>query len=153
MVLYLNCLLSYSTPLWYEGQFRVTDGKGRKYFPPYSNVVQYQLFPTPLVGKCMLLPHSLFRCLVHIQFSSLLVQEANPLHSPELDTALLPSAARIPQPHSAGSGCTTTQQTGVKLLTAHNPAPPQTLSLNLSHIIKSTILMSQMLSLGYLSKV
>lgn len=67
----------------------------------------------------MFLPHSLFHCLVHTQFSSILVQEANLLHSQELDTALLPSAAHIPQPHSVGSGCTTIKQTGVKLLTAH----------------------------------
>lgn len=90
----------------------------------------------------MFLPHSLFHCLVHIQFSSLLVQEANPLHSQELDTALLPSAARIPRPHSAGSGCTTIQHTGVKLPTAHKYNPPsQPLSLNLSHITKSSVLM------------
>lgn len=76
----------------------------------------------------MFLPHSLFRCLVHIQFSSLLVQEANPLHSQEWDTALLPSAAHTPRPHSAGSGCTATQKTGVKLLTVHThkqQKPPQ----------------------------
>lgn len=71
----------------------------------------------------MFLPHSPFRCLVHIQFSSLRVQEANLLHSQELDTALLPSAAHIPRPHSAGNGCTTIQQTGVKLLTAHTKTP------------------------------
>lgn len=144
-MLYLNCW--FSIPLWYEGQFRVTDGKGKNHFPPYSNHHTMQ-FPTTLVGKCMFLPHSLFHCLVHTQFSSLLVQEANLLHSRELDTALLPSAARIPQLHSAGSGCTTIKQTGVKLLTAHKKAS-QTLGLNPSHVIKSTGLMSHMLNLGY----
>ncbi len=38
--------------------------------------------------------HSLFHCLVHIQFSSLLVQVADLRHSWELDTAGHPSAAR-----------------------------------------------------------
>lgn len=86
-------------------------------------VVQYQLFPTPLEGRRRFLPHSLFHCLVHTQFSSALAQEADQLHSRGLDTALLPSAARIPRPHSAGNGCTATQQTGVKLLAACKKTP------------------------------
>jgi len=67
MVLYLNCLLSYSIPVWYEKRFRVTDGKEKKRFPSssFSNIVQYQSLPTPLAGKCAFLPRSLFRCLVH----------------------------------------------------------------------------------------
>lgn len=143
----------YSTLVWRAIQSHLQKCK-KNHFPPYSNIAQYQFFLTLLVGKCMFLPHSLFHCLVHIQFSSFLVQEANPLHSQELDTELLPSAAHTPRPRSAGSGCTTIQQTGVKLQTACKPPlTSQTLSLNLSHIIKLAVLMPHMLSPGYLSNV
>lgn len=134
--------------------------------PLIRTLYNINCFPTTN-RKMYVLPHSLFRCLVHIQFSSLLVQEANPLHSQEWDTALLPSAAHTPRPHSAGSGCTAIQKTGVKFLTVHahthkqqktttittTKKKPQILSLNLSHIIKSTLLRSHMLSLSYWSEV
>lgn len=83
----------------------------------------------------MFLPHSLFHCLVHTWFSSGLAQEADLPHSRGLDTALLPSAAHIPQPHSAGSDCTATQQNTLEFISEqHAKKTPIYLSLSLSHI-------------------
>lgn len=101
------------------------------------SVVQYQLSPTPVEGKCRFLPHSLSRWLVHTGFSSALAQVAALPHSQGLGTALLPSAARIPRPHSAGTGCTATQHSNTPVLNSqqHTKKTPRSLSLtqNLTH--------------------
>lgn len=125
--------------------------KQKALFSNFSNILKKHLFFTELIEKCMYLLHSLFHCLAHIQFSSLLVRVADPPHSWGLDTAGRPSAARTPPHHSAGSGCTATQQTGVKLPTAKKKNNPTSLEFASIPHIESAVLRAYVLSSAYLT--